>query len=107
MYYARTIGDVVPNEGERYSSNLSCLLTNNGEFSDIDMVRYFRALPYQIELVKQTTLLDLVRVSELQNLASNTTTLQQIAAVLVQQISNLYAYYASGRAGWGAGEYEF
>ncbi|XP_046856415.1 uncharacterized protein LOC124449513 [Xenia sp. Carnegie-2017] len=99
MYYSRAIGVVFPNLSERYSSNLSGILTNNGEFSDIDMVGYFRILPYQIELVKKTTLLDLITVSGQQNLASNTTTIQHIASVLVRYLSSLYADFRSGRSG--------
>ena len=99
MYYSRAIGVVFQNLSELYSSNLSVILTNNGEFSDIDMVGYFRALPYQIELVKQTTLIDLITVSGQQNLTSNTTTIQHIASVLVRYISSLYADFRSGRSG--------
>ncbi|XP_046862366.1 uncharacterized protein LOC124455778 [Xenia sp. Carnegie-2017] len=99
MYYSRAIGVVFQNLSELYSSNLSVILTNNGEFSDIDMVGYFRALPYQIELVKQTTLIDLITVSGQQNLTLNTTTIQHIASVLVRYISSLYADFRSGRSG--------
>ncbi|XP_046860028.1 uncharacterized protein LOC124453273 isoform X2 [Xenia sp. Carnegie-2017] len=99
MYYLRAIGVVFQNLSELYSSNLSVILTNNGEFSDIDMVGYFRALPYQIELVKKTTLIDLITVSGQQKLTSNTTTIQHIASVFFRYISSLYADFKCGRSG--------
>ena len=91
----KTLWEVRPNVERRPSSNLHKLLTNENEFSDIDLVRNLQLLPYQIKLLNKTTLTDLIFVSSKQNLTANTTTLAYITEGLVGQVERLYVYYKS------------
>ena len=90
-YLMKTLGEV----GGTSSSNLYKLLTNETYFSDIDLVRNFQLLPYQITLLNKTTLIDLEFVSSLKNLTMNISTLAYINNVVVGQVERLYVYYKS------------
>ena len=91
----KTLGDVRPDVGRRPLSNLHELLTKESEFSDIDLVRNFQLLPYQIKLLNKTTLMDLIFVGSKENLTANITTLAYITERLVRQVDRLYVYYKS------------
>ena len=91
----KTLGDVRPDVGRRPLSNLHELLTKESEFSDIDLVRNFQLLPYQIKLLNKTTLMDLIFVSSKDNLTANSTTLAYITESLVPQVERLYVHYRS------------
>ncbi len=95
----KTLREMRPDVERRPSSNLHKLLTKESEFSDIDLVRNLQLLPYQIKLLKKTTLTDLIFVSSKKNLTANSTTLAYIAEDLVGQVERLYVYYKSKEVG--------
>lgn len=88
-----TLEKIRPNVRMRNSSNLHELLTNKGEFSDIDLVRNLQLNPHHIDSLNQSTILDLIFVSSKQNLTMNATTLAYLADVVAEQAERLYVYY--------------
>ena len=91
----KTLGELRPNVEERPSSILHELLTNESEFSDIDLVRNLQLLPYQIKLLSETTLKDLEFASSKAVSTANTTTLVSISKILVERVERLYVYHKS------------
>lgn len=89
----KTLEEIRPNVERRPSSNLHELLTNESEFSDIDLVRNLQLFPHQIDSLNNITLLNLIFVSSKQNLTMNSTKLAYIAEVVVEQAERLYVYY--------------
>lgn len=89
----KTLEEIRPNVERRPSSNLHELLTNDSEFSDIDLVRNLQLFPHQIDSLNKTTLLNLIFVSSKENLTMNSTKLAYIAEVVVEQAERLYVYY--------------
>ena len=73
-------------------TNLHKLLTNNSYFTDIDLVRNLQLVPNQIKLLKKTTLTDLVFVSKKNDLTANSTSLNNITTVFLDQESKLNLY---------------
>ncbi|XP_028393159.1 uncharacterized protein LOC114517546 [Dendronephthya gigantea] len=96
VYAMKSLKDVRPSLKSRLSSNLYDLFTNKGEFSKIDLVRNYRLVPYQIELINKTTLMDLVFVSSKSNVTANTTTLKHVITdIFDSQAKRLYNYHKS------------
>lgn len=94
-YYLKTLEELIPINSERPTQYLHQLLTDNKQFSDIDLVRNLQLSPFQFKLLNKTILMDLVFVSDNHNLTRNDTMLKYIVHMFLKQTDRLNMYIKS------------